>query len=445
MRWVAGLVALGLTMALFTVVTAAGPVEARASLALGFLLLAAALAGDIARRVGLPRITGYLAAGIIVGPPWLELVRADEVSALRFLFDAAIALIAFAAGAEVKVDIVRRHARALARASAGALVSPLLAVAAFVLVLSPWFPLTVHQPWGDRLVIALALGGLAAASSPAITVALMDELNAYGPFPRLLLTLTIVKDVAVVIVIPLILALGRVLGSSGALDPHVLWRTPLVLLGSVVLGSMLGWVAGQFMRAVRRDAAVFLVAFALLASEVSVLLGLEVVLVALAAGFVVANVTRVESDHLLGALRRGSQPVYAIFFALAGAGLHLEALAGLWPWVLGVVALRALGLRYGMQWAGRDVSVPPQLAQYGWLGLVSQGGVALGLATVVRRAFPEWGVSLEAFVLAMIGVHEVIGPVLLRRALQRAGGQEARNAASGGSDRMVGLPRVGVS
>jgi hypothetical protein len=164
-----------------------------------------------------------------------------------------------------------------------------------------------------------------------------------------------------------------------------------------------------------------------LAAEVSLLLGLEVLLVALAAGCFVTNVTRVEAERLAGALRRGSQPVYAVFFALAGAGLHLEALAAVWPWVLVVAGLRALGLRYGLLWAGRDVSVPPQLAQSGWLGLVSQAGVALGLATVVRRAFPEWGVSLEAFVLAMIGVHEVIGPVLFRRALLRAGEEEVRN------------------
>jgi hypothetical protein len=84
------------------------------------------------------------------------------------------------------------------------------------------------------------------------------------------------------------------------------------------------------------------------------------------------------------------------------------------------------------------------MAQDGWLGLFSQAGVALGLASVVRRAFPEWGVSLEAFVLAMIGVHEVLGPVFLKRALQRGGVQEARNAASDASHSLSGLSGMGV-
>jgi Kef-type K+ transport system membrane component KefB len=421
MRWIAGLAALGLTMALFNVVTASGSLEARASLALGFLLLAAVLAGGLARQVGLPRITGYLAAGIVAGPEWLGLVRADEMSALGFLSDAAVALIAFAAGGEVKLELLRRHAKALARASASAMLFPLVAVAAFVLLASPWFPLTVQQPWGDRLTIALVLGTLAAASSPAVTIALMDELDAHGVFARLLLALTIAKDVAVILVITLVLALGHLFGSSGALDPHALWRVPLMLVGSVALGAALGWVATLYLRAFTRDTALFLVGFAFLAAEASRLLGVEVLLVAIAAGLFVGSATRVEHEHLLGGLRRWSQPIYPIFFALAGAGLQLAALAAVWPWVVVVAGLRALGLRYGLLWAGRDVSVPPQLARYGWLGAVSQAGVALGLATAVRRAFPEWGVSLEAFVLAMIVVHEVSGPVLLRRALQKVG------------------------
>lgn len=447
MRWLAGLFALGLTMALFTVVTASSAVEARASLALGFLLLAAALTGDLARRFGLPRITGYLAAGIAAGPAGIGVVRPDEVQALRFLLDAAVALIAFAAGAAVRGQLLRRHTRALVRASASALVFPLLAVTVFVLAASPWFPLTVQQPWGDRLTIALALGALTAASSPSAAMAVMDELNAHGAFPRLLLTVTIVKDVAVIVVLTAILGLGRVLASSGAVDPSALWRIPVALVGSAALGVALGWAAGRYLQVWRRDAALFLVGFAFLSAEISRLLGLEVLVVALVAGGFVANVTRLEGAWLVAALRRGSLPVYAVLFALAGAGLQYEALAALWPWVLIVAALRALGLRYGLAWAGRDVSVPPRLAQDGWLGLISQAGVVLGLATVLRRAFPEWGVSLEAFVLAMIGVHELFGPVLLRRVLQRAVVQDGETRSHADSDERDGaadLSRVGV-
>src|SRR5256886_1533992 len=112
MGWFASAFALGLMMALFHRLTAGGALEARATLALGFLLLAAQLGGDIARRARLPRITGYLLTGFAVGPAWLGLVRADEVGALRLIADAAVALIAFAAGSELTRDTLRQIGRA---------------------------------------------------------------------------------------------------------------------------------------------------------------------------------------------------------------------------------------------------------------------------------------------------------------------------------------------
>src|SRR5436853_25413 len=97
MRAIASLFALGLMMALFHRVTAGAALEARATLALGFLLLAAFVGGDLTARARLPRITGYLLVGFAAGP-WLGLVRRDEVDALRFIGDVALGLIVLAAG-----------------------------------------------------------------------------------------------------------------------------------------------------------------------------------------------------------------------------------------------------------------------------------------------------------------------------------------------------------
>ncbi|HYS61153.1 MAG TPA: hypothetical protein VEM27_11215, partial [Gemmatimonadales bacterium] len=142
---------------------------------------------------------------------------------------------------------------------------------------------------------------------------------------------------------------------------------------------------------------------------------------ALAAGFYLENFAPVEGERLRRELKRGSLPVYVAFFALTGAGLRVGVLADLWPWILLLVGLRLVGLRYGLLWAGRHSSVTPVLARHGWLGLISQAGMALGLAQLARRAFPEWGVSLETLIVAMIGVHEVAGPICFRTALVRAG------------------------
>ena len=181
-------------------------------------------------------------------------------------------------------------------------------------------------------------------------------------------------------------------------------------------------------------------AAAFLTAEIARLLRLDPMLVALAAGFYLENFSRVEGERLRGELSRGAMPVYVAFFALAGAGLHVETLADLWPWVALFAGLRAVALRYATRWAGRggDARVTHDLARDGWLGLISQAGVTLGLAAVARRAFPEWGISLEALIVSMIAVHEVAGPICFRKALVRAGeiteGAHEAEAAVGGGD-----------
>jgi len=423
MRSIATLFALGLMMAFVHRVTAAGPLEARATLALGFLLLAAHVGGDVARRARLPRLTGYLLVGFAVGPAWLGLVRREEVDALRFIGDAALALIGLAAGAELTLDAWRQGGSrvALARLASGAIVFPFLAVTLVLLSVSPWFPLTRHQPVGDAVVVALVLGAIAAASSPALTMAMMSELGARGPIARALLSVTVVQDLAVAVLFTLVLVFGRALGSTGALNVAVAGTAILQLVGSAAAGTLLGFALGRYLSLVRRDTVLFLVATAFVAAAVARLVHLETLIIALAAGFYLENFAPAQGERLRHELKRGSLAVYVAFFALTGAGLRVGVLADLWPWILLLVGLRLVGLRYGLLWAGRHPSVTPALVRHGWLGLISQAGVALGLAQLARRAFPEWGVSLETLIVAMIGVHEVAGPICFRTALLRAG------------------------
>jgi Kef-type K+ transport system membrane component KefB len=231
--------------------------------------------------------------------------------------------------------------------------------------------------------------------------------------------------VLVTLLFTLVLANLRLFTSPGAVDMGVAWTTLVRALGSIVAGAALGYAVSRYLRILGRDTTVFLVALASLTAQVARLVGLETMLVALTAGFYVANFSPVEGERLR-AQQRGALPVYIVFFALAGAGLQLDALGEIWGWVLLLVALRAVGLRLGAQWAGREASpaapaAPAAVTSHSWLGLVSQSGVALGLAVAARRAFPEWGVSLESLVVIMIGVHEIIGPICFRRALRLAG------------------------
>jgi len=458
MRRVAGLFALGVVMALLHRATANSPLEARATLALAFLLLAAYVGGDLARQARLPRLTGYVLAGFAVGPAWLGLVRREEVEALGFLQDAALALIAFTVGSSLRLAELRGNRLALTRVAAGAVVFPFIVVSLVTLSVTPWLPFTAHQPLGDRMAVSLVFGALAGASSPIVAMAMVEELDARGPFARGVLGVSVVQDLAVVVLFAMVIVIGKVLASAGTVSLAVAGFALGGVVASLAVGLLLGYALRRGLRQVPRDTLVLLLAFAFVATQVARLGHLETLIIALAAGFYLENAAPLpESERLRTDLKRGSLVVYVLFFALSGAGLRVGVLAEWWPWALLLIGLRVVSLRYGVRWAGRHgqgeggANVTPALAREGWLGLISQVGMAVVLAQLARRAFPEWGVSLETLLVAMIGVHTLVGPICFRWALERAGeftgtsgGGGASNAEGSVGGGSVLAPRGGV-
>ena len=441
MRRVASLFALGVVMALLHRATASGPLEARATLALAFLLVAAYIAGDVARQVRLPRLTGYILVGFAAGPAWLGLVRREEVEALGFLRDAALTLIVLTVGWTLRWAELRGDRIALTRVAAGAVAFPFVVVSLVALSVTPWLPFTAHQPLGDRVAVSLVLGTLAAASSPVITMAMLEELEPRGPLARGLLGVTVAQDLAVVVLFALVIALSKTFASAGTVSLAIAGFALGGLVASLAVGLLLGYAVHRALRLMRRDAGTLLLAVAFVAPQAARLAHLDTLIIALAAGLYLGNVApgpppappAPPADRLRTELQRGSAVVYAVFFTLSGAGIRVGILAEWWPWALLLIGLRAVSLRYGVRWAGLHASVTPALAREGWLALISQLGMAAVLAQLARRAFPEWGVSLEALLVAMIGVHTVAGPICFRMALERAGEITGRSGGGGGS------------
>jgi hypothetical protein len=140
----------------------------------------------------------------------------------------------------------------------------------------------------------------------------------------------------------------------------------------------------------------------------------------LVAGFLVENVAPVRAEPLLRALSDIAWPVFVVFFALAGAELPVAAFLSLWPVVVGVAGIRALGIWLAARVGTRRGRAEPAVASWAWLGLVSQAGVALGLATIVADRLPGVGVAIQLITVGVIAVNETVGPVLFRLALARA-------------------------
>jgi Kef-type K+ transport system membrane component KefB len=244
-----------------------------------------------------------------------------------------------------------------------------------------------------------------------------------APFARTILSVSVVQDVVAVVLVTLLLALAPFLATAGAATPGMAAGVALQLVGSVAAGVVLGAAIAQYTTVVRspRYLVLVLVAVAFVVVQAVRLIGFEAVLIGLAAGCTLENAFPVEAERIKSELKRCALPVYVVFFALLGTGLQLGSLANMWPWALLLATLRVTGVRAGLRWAGRHAAVSPTLVRYGWLGLVSQGGLAVTLAALLRRAFPEWNVSLESLLIAMIGVQQAVGPVCLQWVLRITG------------------------
>lgn len=403
---------------------ASGGQGSRTLLTFGFLILAAYTVGEIAASLGLPKIVGYLVAGVLFGPSVLATVRPEGVARLAPVSDLAIALIAFLAGAELKWDEVRERGVLLLRIMTAELAITFIALAATVWFLQDALPFLRDAPPASVAAAAILFAAIAIVHSPAVTMALLSETGARGPVAKTTLGVVLLADVAVVLFFSAAMAVARAIAPpegvvATASVGLIIWE----ILGALVVGGLLGVAVAAYLRFVGRELLLFAVLVAFFGLEIARLVHVEVLLTLLTAGFITENVSP-HGDDLREALERSAAPIFVVFFALSGAKIHLPDIIPLLPLVVPIAAVRAgaiwAGTRLGARWGGAD----PAERRLVWMGLVSQAGVAIGLAAIIAEAYGALGEQIRNLLLALIAVNETIGPILFRRALARGGEAE---------------------
>jgi len=280
-------------------------------------------------------------------------------------------------------------------------------------------------------VIAAVFGSIAIANSPSVAIAVITDSRSRGPVSSTVLGVTVLKDVVVIILFAVGLAAARTILQDAGLDVVFVAGLAWEVLGSLAVGTFSGWIISLYLAKHRPYSILFMLAVAFVNAHLATALHLEVLLVSLSAGFFVENISPNEGGRFIEAVEANSLPFYALFFALAGAKIDLASLPGLAPYVAGFVVLRALGI-LGGTWLGATLThAEPQVRRYAWTGFVSQAGVTLGMVVIMSRAFPEWGGDLLTLFVAMVAVHELVGPVLFQWALARAGEVGARDRLEG--------------
>lgn len=394
-----------------------------ALLTLGFLMLAAYTVGEILGNFGLPKLLGYLLAGMLFGPSGLETVTSGAILRLQPINQLAVALIAFVAGAELRWEEVKERGPAYLRIIGTEMPLTFLFIGTAVFFLYPYIPGEQQNTTLHAVVFALLFSSIAIAHSPAVTLGILTETRARGPVARTSLGVVLVSDVFLVIVFSLVATLSRVLlpppgTAEVATLPMVVWE----IAGALLVGALIGGSVALYLRFIRKELLLFGIIIAMLGTEVARLAHVELLLTLLTAGFVTENFApRGTGEAMRSAVARAAAPVFVVFFALSGAGIHLDQLAALFAIAAPIAIVRALaiyfGTHIGTRWAG--TSLVEQ--RYVWMSLLSQAGVAIGLATAVASVYPVLGTTVQALALALIPINEMAGPIFFKRALTLSG------------------------
>ncbi|HEX6535034.1 MAG TPA: cation:proton antiporter, partial [Gemmatimonadaceae bacterium] len=392
-------------------------------LTFGFLVLGAYTSGELAEQLHLPKITGYLVAGLLFGPGVIGIVSASAVSELAPVSRLAVALIAFLAGLELRWGELKERGRAILTIMSTELVLQFAAIVGVLWLMRGYLPF-VHDATAPQVLALCALfAAIAIVHSPAVTMALLTETRARGPVARTTLGIVLVADVVVVLLFSLVLAIVRAMvpapgGVAAAMSPGVIaWE----IGGALVVGSGLGLAVALYMRFVQRELLLFAIVIAFFGAEIARLAHVETLLTLVMAGFITGNATHDQGRELLHAMERSAVPVFVVFFALAGASIDLPQLARLWLPAIAIVGARAAAIFVGSNLGARWSTAPDVVRRDTWLGLISQSGVAIGLAAILASAYSTRGAEMQTLILSVIAINTVAGQILFRVALVRAG------------------------
>ncbi len=398
--------------------------------AVGFLLLAGTLMSELVEGIGLPHLSGYIAAGVLAGPHVLRLIDHETVTLLLPVNTLALSLIALAGGAELRMDLVRRGLRSLAWAQLMQTVLVLVFMTGVFIAMRRFIPFARGLGAGALFGVALLWGVLSITRSPSALLGVLTQLRARGPLADFSLTFVMTSDVVVIVLMTVVLSITRpLIDPTASVANDVIGALGHELLGSVALGTTLGLLLAAYLRLVGKHLLLVFLALGFGLSELLHYVRFDQLLTFIVAGFVVANLTA-QGEKLLHAVEQTGSVVYVVFFATAGAHLDIPLLRQVWPVALTLFASRALATWTAARLASTLAGDPPVLRRWGWSSFISQAGIALGLAGVVEREFPSIGAGFRALAIAAVALNEVAGPILFKLALDRAGEAAKGEAAA---------------
>lgn len=398
--------------------------EIAVTLGIAILLAVGLLFAKIAQLVKLPSVTGFIVAGLVLGPSFLKFVPPETVGQLEHFTKIALMLIAFGIGEHIELRRLGSIGRDVGY------ISVVQAVGAFVLVTAGTF-LAAGLAGGrvsgtlDNIILALLLGAVAVATAPAALLHVVREMGARGPLTSTLMAVVAVDDGIAIMIFGMTMSVAHQLAGPGTVSAvhaaaECIYEIGFSLIIGVVTGLIIDFVQNKLHN--RGEMLTAGLALLLLCGEITRFLHLSPLLAGMAAGFTIVN--RAERDvRLFRTLNAFEPPIYVLFFTLAGLHLDLSALH-LAGWVgLVYFTARVIG-KYAGTWLGGIMSgAAPMVRNYLGLALIPQAGVAIGLVILISNdpQLAPWSAVVTPVVLAGVFFSELTGPLFARYTIEKAG------------------------
>ena len=391
------------------------------AVAVAVLALFAAAAGEVAARwLRLPRLLGYLAAGALFGAGGyvLQLLKIEElpIRTMQFSMNFAAAVILFDVGQRVSFGWVRRNPALLV---ASLLESGLTFIAVYL----------VMQVLDIAPLAAALIAAISMSTSPAVVLAITQELRAQGQVTERTLLLTALNSIYAVVLSTLLLAWARV-QTRGVLDDYLLHPAYLIA-GSLALAAIGArvflWVVG-FVRRDRAAQLMVMLAVVWIVFASAVALKLSALLALLACG---AFVRTFDQQRLLARTDIGlaSGVALALFFALSAAVVDGKVLFAAWLPALALVLVRAVCKIGAVSALAPSTGITWRKGMFTGIGLLPMSALALMLTEEVSQLNPQVGAQTNAVLLLSVVILQVAGALGLMFALRASG--EARADGTG--------------
>ncbi len=377
---------------------------------IAIVMLSGLVCGRLVKHLKMPNVTGYLIAGLLLGPCVLNVIPETMVSSFSVASDMALGFIAFSIGSEFKISYFKKVGVApfviACFESFGAVV---IVIAACVLL-------------GFPLPLSILLGAIAAATAPAQTIMVIKQYNAKGPMTSMLMSVVALDDATALIAFGFAATIVKSMEESKGFSMWSVFEPIYEVLISFVLGIVMAIIMIVFLRHFKKSSnrICVIVGIIFLTIWISGKISGSALLSCMALGAALVNLSN-EVDNVMQVSNAFTPPLLMFFFTMSGAGFNLEALKSIG--LLGVVyvIMRVVGKMLGAYLGGKLTHQNEKVCKYLGPTLMPQAGVALGLILVAEAIVPQYGAQIRTVILCSTFIYSILGPSVAKWALTKAG------------------------